>query len=308
MFKRFVTAALRIAIVLTIVIVAARLIGGVLKENYITYSRMDILSANPFDLTPNDVYLLAVERMLSVNLTRTELVEQDPEWSPDGRFILFDRYEAFGYRVCVIAPFESVMPRCLDMPPRVVHLGWDADSETIYVWNVDTNQVRTASVITGQYSGDYTAQAYVGEKNFVYSPDGRLRASIEEFTPSYRVYDTQTRNSWSPLDSVTLTSLPSFAADGTRMAYSAYVTGTSDAELFVIETKDGSTPIRITEMPHEMEYFPVWSPDGEWIAFTSTLNGFGISGNQLYRMRADGSDVRRLTFDRAVHISPSWRP
>lgn len=307
MLKPFITAALRIAVVLAVVIFAARLIGGALEENYVAYLRLEILSATAFSAAPSEVYLLDAERAVSVNLTRTpELVEQDPEWSPDGRFILFDRRETFGYSVCVIAPFENAAPRCLDLPPRLVHLGWETDSETIYVANVDTNQVRTASVITGQYSGDDVAQPYAGD--FVYSPDRRFRASTEEFVPSFRVYDTYTESLWTPLESVMLTSLPSFSADGARMAYSAYMTGTTDAELFVIETTDDSIPVRITDAPQSMEYSPAWSPDGGWIVYTSNYGGFGLRGTQLYMMRPDGSETRRLTFDHAAHTAPLWRP
>ena len=36
-----------------------------------------------------------------------------------------------------------------------------------------------------------------------------------------------------------------------------------------------------------------WSPDGQWITLQSTLNGMAC--DQQYVMRADGSDVRRVS-------------
>ncbi len=307
MLKSFITAALRIAIVLTVVIGAARLIGGGLDENYITYLQMDILSATAFDAAPADVYLLAVERTFSVNLTRTaELTEQNPAWSPDGRYILFDRQEIVGYSVCVIAPFENAAPRCLDVPPRLVHLGWDMDSETIYVRNVDTNQIRTASVITGQYSGDYTAQAAVGEREIFYSADRRYRVTYDGFQVWFSVQDLQSGRTWSYSESAVFASPPTIASDGARLLFAAYMPSMIHSDIYTIE--EGSSLLRVTDTQNETERFPAWSPDGAWLVYTVTRGGFGATGTQVYVMRPDGSETRRLTFDRAVHTSLSWRP
>lgn len=49
---------------------------------------------------------------------------------------------------------------------------------------------------------------------------------------------------------------------------------------------------------------PVWSPDGEWLAFTSqTQNGLGI-----YVVRADGSDGRLLPTTEPWNRDPAWAP
>ena len=64
------------------------------------------------------------------------------------------------------------------------------------------------------------------------------------------------------------------------------------------------------------DQLPAWSPDGSQIAFVSGRNHNGeICGDdrcapnpELYVMRADGSDQRRLTHTRAVESFPAWRP
>ena len=46
------------------------------------------------------------------------------------------------------------------------------------------------------------------------------------------------------------------------------------------------------------------SPDGKYIAFVSDKGG----SPQVYTVRRDGSDVRRITFKGSYNTSPSWSP
>jgi TolB protein len=53
---------------------------------------------------------------------------------------------------------------------------------------------------------------------------------------------------------------------------------------------------------------PVWSPDGEWIVFNSNRDG---TTSELYVMRSDGSELRRLTYTRRRGLGagkPAWSP
>jgi len=48
---------------------------------------------------------------------------------------------------------------------------------------------------------------------------------------------------------------------------------------------------------------PVWSPDGKQIAFVSDT----YSNDDIFIMDADGTNIRRVTYDKANDRHPSWR-
>jgi len=52
------------------------------------------------------------------------------------------------------------------------------------------------------------------------------------------------------------------------------------------------------------QVWPAWSPDGEWLAYTSWEDGHA----QIYIRGADGTSARRATKGRKEDFAPSWSP
>ena len=52
------------------------------------------------------------------------------------------------------------------------------------------------------------------------------------------------------------------------------------------------------------EEWPSWSPDGQWLALSSTRDG----NQEIYIVHPDGSELRRLTNDPAIDSHPAWSP
>jgi TolB protein len=71
-------------------------------------------------------------------------------------------------------------------------------------------------------------------------------------------------------------------------------------EIYII---DSNGVRRLTDNPAKDER-PVWSPDGNKIAFVSDRDG----NKEIYIMDADGKNQRRLTFNDWDDQSPSWSP
>ena len=74
------------------------------------------------------------------------------------------------------------------------------------------------------------------------------------------------------------------------------------SEIFVASAVTGrTTNLTRNEVDDED---PAWSPDGTTIAFSSSRDG----NEELYAMRGDGSDLRRLTRTPEPEFEPAWSP
>ncbi|WP_165251854.1 PD40 domain-containing protein [Paludisphaera soli] len=69
---------------------------------------------------------------------------------------------------------------------------------------------------------------------------------------------------------------------------------------------DGSKPVRLP-IP-ETDEVDDWSPNGRWLVTVSDRHEPRGSGYQLYLMRPDGSEQRRLTEGRGLNVYPRFSP
>ncbi len=137
---------------------------------------------------------------------------------------------------------------------------------------------------------------------------------------------------------------PSWSADGKKLIYTSYKSGTPDLWELQLETGkakklahfkginvaarynpkgnlialtlsvDADPEIYVINSnggnPKRLTYSlgiessPTWSPNGKQIAFTSDRTG----SPQIYVMDSDGSNVRRLTYGLSYCDSPAWSP
>lgn len=106
--------------------------------------------------------------------------------------------------------------------------------------------------------------------------------------------------------------LPTWSPKGDRIAFTA--NQDSDSDIFTVKP-DGTDLRRLTSSPGNDAHC-AWSPDGAWIAFTSSRGGFKDEAvlhaynpqpyGDLYVMRQDGTDVRRLTDNQFEEGTPTW--
>jgi TolB protein len=131
-----------------------------------------------------------------------------------------------------------------------------------------------------------------------WSPDGRQIAFMSDRTGSMEIWVMSADGS-NPKQVTDLGScwFPQWSPDGTKLAFHVH------RDIHVLNLKD-SKLVRLTTDPANGMH-PSWSPDGRQIAFMSWRDG----PTEIYKMDADGSNVRRLTYTSlGDSIDPRWSP
>jgi len=106
---------------------------------------------------------------------------------------------------------------------------------------------------------------------------------------------------------------PSWSPRGDRIVFVREVAG--DYEIFTIRP-DGKDLQRLTNSPGN-DAHPTFSPDGEWIIFSSARMGFKDEAlytnnpqpyGELFLMRYDGTRAQQLTDDQWEEAGAAWQP
>jgi TolB protein len=98
-----------------------------------------------------------------------------------------------------------------------------------------------------------------------------------------------------------------WSPDGRRLAFcfDKTVPNQGDMDVYTIGADgDDQRPALVSPGKLSHEEWPSWSPDGQWLALSSTRDG----NQELYVVRPDGRDLRRLTSDPAIDTHPVWSP
>ena len=153
-----------------------------------------------------------------------------------------------------------------------------------------------------------------GMEGFAFSPDGTQLASVMN-SPEGRdslvlaTMDLATREitqlaSTDIAVAVGGIGSPQWSPDGTRLLFTRGGVHPTDRDTLVVVNVDGSNQ-------HELgptDLFPtdpVWSPDGSLIAFFSYVYADDGGSDDIYVVRSDGTDLRRLTTD-GISLAPHW--
>jgi TolB protein len=139
----------------------------------------------------------------------------------------------------------------------------------------------------------------------VYSGDGRFHAYARSATAPQMVLvvqDTREKKEWiyRPIESRATARNPSYAPDGSRIAFSLSDVGGSQ----IVSVSPQGQDLKYLTRAAGINAWPAYSPDGRKIAFGSSRTG----DFEIHVMNSDGTDLKRITHSPGLDVRPAWSP
>ncbi|MGP8235552.1 MAG: TolB family protein [Limisphaerales bacterium] len=228
-----------------------------------------------------------------------------PSWSPDEKMMVYQKIIPTGLG---LEPAFSPNPKY----ELLLTTGWmpayspkgdklvvtksgssleimDADGSHVHTILGDTNQAGTNQVIAFPSWSPDGAQIAFGIGGFFGRPvrSGQLAVIHPDGTGLRLLTEGKASSGF-----------PSWSPDGKQLVFR--VMGDGEEGLRVLTLESG----KITQLTSEYDTFPVWSPRGDLIAFCSLRGG----DFDIYTVRPDGTEVRKLTDSHSNDAHPIWSP
>jgi len=225
-------------------------------------------------------------------LTGEPGVEWFPSLSPDGEWIVYSG-EASGNRDLYLKSVggQNVIELTKDSPDDDDHPAWSPDGDRIAFRSSRDGGGIFVMGRTGEGVRRITRFGYKP----AWSPDGRQLAFVTEnveLNPQNSdgmsqlwVADVATGET-RRIEGVGDASLPSWSPNGHRIAYMRRVGNPAHADVWTI-APDGGEPVPVTA-DIEIDWNPVWSPDGRFLYFASGRRG----SMNLWRVPVDEASGR----------------
>jgi len=243
-----------------------------------------------------DIYTINADGSNLINLTQNPAMDRFPSWSPSGVIafssdrsgtdeILVMNSDGTGVEQISNGQTRNYEPKWSPDGKRLAYHCSDEQSTNICIQLYGSSEqvikVTGTSPVWSRLSaaGDYLLAFHCWSQAYsdicISKPDGTGVLNL-------------TNNTGDDID-------PSWSPDGQWIAFQSNMY--NDISIYKVCTTctESTGFIRLTGDEYDANW-PMWSPDGNWITY--------LSNNDLYIMRADGSDQRLLATD--VFGPPTW--
>jgi len=225
------------------------------------------------DKTDHDIYMAPIEGGEPLRLTSSKKSETTPRFSPDGEWIAFlSSREGAHAAVFLLSRRGGEAVKLTDFKGDVSDLAWSPDSKrlALVVSDEDPDAPPDSDDEEVAAEKEKTKKPIVLRRlQFKRDGEGYLR----ELRSHLHVFDVTQKTAFQLTSGPFDDSEPAWSPDGQRLAFASNRT-LPDADLsqnrdvFVVAARGGEIPRGIAVSASE-ESSPVWSPDGQWIAYVT---------------------------------------
>lgn len=269
------------------------------------------------------LWRLRIDADAATQLTDGPGYDYQPDWSPDGRSIVFvraqgDAYELWLYDVAsgrshalTRGGAVNVEPRFSPDGTRLLYVSSAFQRHLhVFVAPLTGGQLGAAERLTGEnrsplpryyyspidheinpiWSRDGQSILYVSNRGRIHGTGGLWRAAAQPGAPATELYYEETN--WGMR--------PDLSPEGQRLVYSSYL-GRNHQQLWLLPAAGGQ-PFPLSYGDWD-EMSPRWSPDGHWIASISNRDG----DTQLALRELPGAHLRLLRVAARHYLQPTAR-
>jgi len=236
-----------------------------------------------------------------LQLTRNGSINLNPNFSPDGREIVFSSYKRGN---------PDLFKRALSSTAEVL-LSNRKGLNITGAWSPDGTRIALAlskdgnsEIYTISRDGGNPVRLTVNhaiEVSPAWSPDGSRIAFVSDRLGKPQIFVMNAAGG--EVRRLTTDGAynvnPAWSPKGDKIAYARMQGG--GFQIYSINS-DGSGDTQLTSSGSNEN--PAWSPDGRFIAFSSKRDG----GEGIYVMRSDGSGQTRVSQGRGFSTQPAWQP
>lgn len=278
-----------------------------------------------------EIYTMDIDDTSIKRVTRTLQGAFSPDWSPDGKRIVYTTNDGLfitnrdGTGNVQVGKSRGGEPSWSSDGERIIFFS----SCNLFVVNIDGSNERELSYEKGEFdicswspdwSPDGKRVVFLGmmsinniyghinnEDLFIVNTDG---SGLRRITENYFTESEPTLIPDAGYYSPTYTGEkdPAWSPDGKSIAFSMNMAPTDrDNHIFILEVDGDEEPRRLIQQNRfSSEWAPAWSPDGQWLVFLATEDN--PADERLWIASADGSELIQLSKVSDHDADPSWSP
>jgi len=263
-----------------------------------------------------DIWIMDRDGTNQRNLTNSATNELHLAWSPDGSQIAFQLWEGEGrYDIGLLALVDGSLTNLTSSEANETRPVWSPDGERIAFWTPSGIQVMDAA---GGRQVSLTQG--MGDSLPAWSPDGERIAYVSETLLSgWDIYVKTvgglgsrrlTHDSYKIVEGD-----PIWSPDGSRILFTntqllgldGQAIGETKTDIYLIDLEE-NTIVNLTGSTRSPQPDPVWSPDGERIAYVSFQGDEFFDDMDIFVLDPASGQIVRITDSAQDEGALSWSP